>query len=163
MLGRIAFYVTCIFAGVGVYNLYNAITDWEPPVTFIEASSVTSAVPAGGQIGIRFDVDRKRICPIIKDERFIIDRNGVSRVVSNYEKVTHTRPGREVYERSITVPDDVPPGPATYFIRVYYTCTWVQRVFGPLKVESPHIPFEVLPLIPNLQGIPPELTIPVGP
>lgn len=145
MVGRVVFYLTCVFAGVGVYNMYTALIDWSPPVVFIEALAVQPSARAGEQITMRFDVDRKKICLNIRDDRFIIDYQGTTRIVSNYERVTQTRPGKEVYERSITIPIDVPPGPATYFIRINYVCTWAQRIFGPIVVESPYIPFVVLP------------------
>jgi hypothetical protein len=87
-----------------------------------EAFHADPRLDVGGQTDIRFAVDRNRICEIINISRAIVDKDGLEHVVNGYTRTNGTRPGREVYDRTITIPETVPPGKAWYYIRLRYGC-----------------------------------------
>ncbi len=124
---------------------FNAIIDRDPPVYYIEAHALQARVAAGDQLRVRFDVDRKRICQVVSIARYVRDKDGIDHAVPTYTANTATRPGREVYDRTITVPETVPPGPASYFLRIKYTCNVIHNLGWPITVNSPMVDFTVLP------------------
>lgn len=87
-----------------------------------EAFHADPRLDVGGQTDIRFAVDRNRICEIINISRAIVDKDGLEHVVNGYTRTNGTGPGREVYDRTITIPETVPPGKAWYYIRLRYGC-----------------------------------------
>lgn len=123
--------------------LFLATIDRQPPLIYIEAQSVQTSVPAGGQLEIRFDVERQRICQTLSVSRYILAATGDEYAVNAYTVSTETRPGRERYDRTITVPENVPPGPAEYFIRLKYACNVIHNLGWPILVESPRVRFTV--------------------
>ena len=126
--------------------LVNSVLDRDPPIYYVEASALQASVPAGGTISIRFDVDRKRVCQVQNIYRYITDKDGVNYGGLTYTAEAATRPGKEVYNRAITVPEAVPPGKASYFIRIRYECNFIHRLLGwPIVVESPKVDFMVTP------------------
>jgi hypothetical protein len=147
MMYRMSFYLLCAVIGWGVSEVVAAVIDREPPIEYIEARAIESSVEAGQPITILFDVQRSRICRVMSANRYIVDKDGINYAIATYE-VARTRPGREVYDRKIVVPENVPPGPASYFIRLQYGCSWFQVLFRPLIVESPHVDFLVKPANP---------------
>jgi hypothetical protein len=147
MMYRLAFYCLCAVAGWAVSEVVTAAIDREPPIQYIEARALASEVEAGQTITILYDVERSRICRVMKVDRFITDKDGKDISIATYE-VARTRPGRERYDREITIPETVPPGPASYYIRIQYGCSWLQVLFRPLVVESPRVPFLVRPATP---------------
>lgn len=150
MIGRLTFYTVCVVAGYGLYSLVNTLTDYEPPLIYIEASTDTKNVYAGDQLEIKYDVYRERICPTAKINRYIVDSDGTVNSVTEYTLSTATRPGRERYDRVITIPKTITPGPAYYYVQLQYQCTWVHKLFSPITVRSPAVHFNVLkPLNPS--------------
>lgn len=145
LLTPVGITILAIFAAVGwlLGNTIFAIIDRDPPIEYIEARAVEQSVVAGQPITILFDVDRKRICRVLSVYRYIVDHRGTQYSVATYE-IARTRPGRERYDRSITVPENVVPGEASYFIRLQYGCNWYQVLVSPLIVESPRVRFMVL-------------------
>lgn len=87
-----------------------------------EAFHADPRLDVGGQTEIRFAVDRKRTCEIISTSRAIVDKAGLEHVVNGYTRTNSTRPGREVYDGMISIPETVPPGKAWYYIRLRYGC-----------------------------------------
>ncbi|MGV1867957.1 MULTISPECIES: hypothetical protein [unclassified Rhizobium] len=55
------------------------------------------------------------------------------------------RAGRETYQRSLTIPDDAAPGPASYEVALDYICNPLQNFIGPIHVVSPRVPFTIVP------------------
>lgn len=135
--------------------LFLAVIDRQPPLTYIEANAVQKAIPAGGQLDIRFDVQRARICQVLNIGRYILASTGEEYAVAAYTVSTDTRPGRERYDRTITVPENVPSGPAEYFIRIKYACNVIHNLGWPILVESPRVRFEVLPSMTEGYNLPP--------
>lgn len=124
--------------------------DRAPPFVYREALAVERTVPAGGSIDIRFDVERFRICQVLNVYRYVTDRDGIDHAVVTYTVASNTRPGRETYDRTITIPEVVPPGPASYRIRLKYACNFIHHLGWPIEVESPRAEFEVTPSL--IQG-----------
>jgi len=122
-----------------------SMLDRQPPVDYLDARSAVSSAPAGGTIDIHFDVYRYRICPVIKATRQITDSQGVQHAVSNYTFASNTRPGRESYDRTITIPEAVEVGLASYRIRLTYACNFVHNLGWPIEVQSPPVFFRVTP------------------
>lgn len=116
-----------------------------PPIKYIDARASSRTVPAGGTIDVHFEVYRTRICPSLKSSRILTDKDGVERAVSNYTLDTDTKPGLEQYDRTITIPVETPPGPATYQFRIVFACNFIHNLGWPIYVESPKIHFEITP------------------
>lgn len=133
------------FAGMGLYTFVSAFLDRSPPIDYLAASAASKSVPVGGTIDIHFDVYRYRICNVTKVNRILTDSQGVMHVVSNYTTATLTRPGRESYDRTITIPEAVAPGPAIYRISIWFACNWVHNLGWPIFVSSPPVTFRVTP------------------
>jgi hypothetical protein len=136
-------YALAGLAGYGLFTLISAVTDRAAPVDYIEARAVQISAPAGGTIDIRFDVYRYRICPVIKINRYLVDSTGTEHAVNNYTMSQATRPGRETYDRNITIPENVAPGRAYYFIRLTYACNFIHNLGWPIMVQSPPVYFAV--------------------
>lgn len=132
-------------AGVGVYNIYSAIIDRSAPIDYLEARAASAEAYAGGTIDIHFDVYRYRICPVARINRILTDSAGIEHAISNYTLASNTRPGRESYDRTITIPDVVAPGLAQYRIRILFACNFVHNLGWPIEVTSPPVNFRVLP------------------
>jgi hypothetical protein len=119
--------------------------DKRTPFVYREAMAMSRTVPAGGAIDIRFDVERFRICQVLGVSRYITDKYGADHAVVSYTVAPGTRPGRETYDRTITIPEVVPPGPASYRIKIKYACNFVHHLGWPIEVESPRAAFTVTP------------------
>lgn len=127
-----------------IYAVAVAVIDRQPPIYYIEAYAPDPEVESGKQVEIRFDVHRRRICQIMRINRYVVDVNGLEHAVSGYTVSPETRPGREVYDRIITVPETVTPGPASYYLRIQYGCNFLGYLGWPIIVESPRVALEVL-------------------
>lgn len=147
-------YLSAFICAYPVYSIGWAILDRRQPVDYIEAYALHPNVTPGGQTEIRFDVDRKRICEIINISRAIVDKDGLEHVVNGYTRTNGTRPGREVYDRTITIPETVPPGKAWYYIRLRYGCNFLNFWGWPIVVESPRVPLTVWPKVDKGLGLP---------
>lgn len=126
-------------------KVIEAVAYRQAPIRYIEAYALDPNVTPGGQVEIRFDVDRARICPVISVSRAVADQSGREHVVLGYTRLSGTRPGREVYDSTIVVPSTVPPGPAVYFLRINYGCSFLNYWGWPIVVESPRVPLTVWP------------------
>lgn len=143
-----------ILAAVGTIYLGITVSDRTPPIDYLDARAMAASVPQGGTIDVHFDVYRYRICPSPKATRLLTDSAGDVHVISNYTTATLTRPGREAYDRTITIPEAVAVGNAVYSIKILFSCNWFQNAIGwPVEVTSPPIFFRVtpaeLPLVPK--------------
>lgn len=152
-----------IVGALGGFGLYSAIViplDRAAPIDYLAAEALTPTVAAGGTIDIHFDVYRYRICPVLRTNRIIQDSEGTRHIVSNFTIASQTRPGRESYDRTITVPETVKPGNVFYQLDIAYACNWTQNLGWPIVVQSPMVWFRVTP--PETLGTdtPPDLVIP---
>jgi len=132
-----------VCAGYGLFTLGSAAIDRKPPVDYIAASAANPSAPVGGTIDIHFDVYRYRICPVIKVSRTLTDATGTEHAVSNYTFASNTRPGRESYDRTITIPEAVAIGRAFYQIRISYACNFIHNLGWPIIVASPRVYFRI--------------------
>lgn len=126
--------------------LFMSLVDRAPPIEYLQAKTVESEVHAGEQATIQFTVDRKRSCRALNVYRYIRDRYGVDHAVANYTVAPNQREGFNVYDRLITVPQEVPPGPAEYYIRITFACNMIHNLGWPINMESPRARFNVLPV-----------------
>lgn len=124
-----------------------------------EAFHADPRLDVGGQTEIRFAVDRKRTCEIINTSRAIVDKAGLEHVVNGYTRTNSTRPGREVYDGMISIPETVPPGKAWYYIRLRYGCNFLNFWGWPIVVESPRVPLTVWPKVDKGLGLPARVEV----
>lgn len=141
----IAAFLAAFIIAIPLYAVATAVIDRQPPIYYIEAFAPNPEVRAGEAVDIRFDVQRRRICQIMRLSRYVVDESGVEHAVSGYTVSNSTRPGRETYDRQIVVPESVPPDPATYYLRIQYGCNFLNFLGWPIRVESPHVPLVILP------------------
>lgn len=137
-------------ACVGAIYLGITVSDRSAPIDYLDARAMAVSVPQGGTIDIHFDVYRYRICEPVKATRLLTDSAGDVHVISNYTTATMTRPGREAYDRTITIPEAVAVGDAVYNIKILFACNWFQNIGWPVEVTSPPIFFRVTPAEPPL-------------
>lgn len=150
-------YAASALAGFGLYSMLVVPIDRAAPIDYLAAEAATPSAPAGGTIDVHFDVYRYRICQVLKTNRIIQDSEGTRHTVSNYTIAAQTRPGRESYDRTITIPTAVATGEAFYQLEIYYACNWTQNLGWPIVVTSPQVWFKV---VPSLGETPLELTAP---
>lgn len=153
-------FIMASLAGVAVANFVSAVLDREPPIDYIDARAEAPSAPAGGTIDIHFDVYRYRICPVIKTARLLTDAQNVQHAVSNYTVSSNTRPGRESYDRTITIPEAAAVGLAFYQIRITYACNYIHNLGWPIEVVSPQVFFRVTPSETEGLSLPPLLQTP---
>ncbi|ELT51100.1 hypothetical protein [Brucella intermedia] len=138
------FYLVCGIAGYGIASVVLSVLDRDPPMIYVEAKAVEQKVEAGKALTVLLTVDRKRICRTLRVTRFVTDSTGMKHEVSA-TAIKRTRPGIETYDREISVPESAAPGPADYYVRIEFACSWSQVVFHPIVLESPRVKFTILP------------------
>ncbi|MBD0416489.1 hypothetical protein [Oryzicola mucosus] len=142
-------------AWLGSVSLALLISDRVPPLTYEGARALQSSVPQGGAIDVEFEVYRTKICPSTV-RRYLVDADDVQHAITNYTVGSNSKKGREVYQRTITVPQNAAVGPAIYFVRLEYICNLAQQLGWPIKVESPPVPFRVTAAVSMVPfGLPP--------
>lgn len=143
---KVAAIVTCMLAAFGSYSLVYMLLDRSPPITYQRAEALAPSVPAGGSIEVEFEVNRDRICPSTV-KRWLVDAAGTRHSITNFTVGSNLKRGKEVYQRSITVPENAAIGPAYYEVKLEFACNIIQRLGWPLKLNAPFIKFEILPSV----------------
>lgn len=139
-----AFYIICIIIGWLLSVVATAVLDRAPPIEYTFGKALSEVAEQGGKIDVQFTVTRTRICRNTVS-RIITDSSDTSYPVSEYTFSPVTRPGQETYDRTITVPENVPPGRVYYQIRLYYYCNWFHSLGYPITIFSPRVYFQVVP------------------
>lgn len=134
------------FAIYGAVSLGVMVADREPPISYQRAEALSASVPAGGSIDIEFEVSRERICPSTV-KRWLVDAAGDRHSITNFTVGSNLKRGKEVYQRSITVPENAAVGPAYYEVKLEFACNIIQRLGWPVKLDAPHIKFQILPSV----------------
>ena len=142
-----------LLAVLGSVNLGIWVMDREPPIQFEGARALSATVRPGGSLDVEFSVFRERICPLVA-KRWLYDSKGEQHSIAQFTTAPRMRAGRETYQRSITIPDDAAPGPASYEVALDYICNPLQNFIGPIHVVSPRIPFIITPSDPPAPAAP---------
>ena len=120
-----------------------AALDREPPIRHDSARALADSVEAGGAIGVEFNVFRERICPA-EVRRWLYDSAWNRHAIPSWTTGLELLAGREVYQRTITIPLAAQPGPAQYQVELDYECRLIQRILRwPVRVYSPPIKFTI--------------------
>lgn len=132
-------------AAIGSFNLAIWVADRHPPIEYQGARALASSVEQGGTIGLEFEVFRNRICPITT-RRWLYDSEWNRHSIPSFTTGLELLAGREVYQRTITVPMAAATGPAQYQVELDYLCNPLQRILSwPVRVYSPPVKFEITP------------------
>lgn len=156
----IVFVLTCL-AGIGLASVISSVLDREPPIVFEEVTVLTPQVPQGGVLDIQYISVRYRLCASTV-ERFVTDSEGAVHVpatytVDRYPLIDGYPPeGREIYQRSVTIPLAAAVGRAYYEVRSTYTCNILQKLAFPIEVLTPTVYFEITPAPAPLEPLTPE-------
>ncbi|EJN04215.1 hypothetical protein [Phyllobacterium sp. YR531] len=132
------------FAIYGAVSLGIMVADRQPPIFYIKASALSVSVPQGGTIEVEFEVERSRICSSTV-KRWLVDSAGTRHSITNFTVGSNLKKGREVYQRSITIPANAAVGTAYYEVKLEFACNVIQRLGWTVKVNAPHIKFEITP------------------
>lgn len=134
--------------------MVTAVIDRHPPVTYESASAMASAVAQGGVIEVEFVVFRHRICKATV-RRWVTDSTGTRHSIPSFTVGPRTQlAGLDRYRRTITIPEAVAVGPASYQVDLSYECNLIHRLGWPIEVQSPVIHFDVTPRLPPLFEVP---------
>lgn len=152
---RVMAIITCLLAAFGSYSLVTMILDRTPPITYQRADSIASTVPQGGSIDVEFEVNRERICPSTV-KRWLVDSAGTRHSITNFTVGSNLKRGKEVYQRAITVPETATIGPAYYEVKLEFACNIIQRLGWPVRLDAPHIKFEIIPSVSLTPFKPPD-------
>lgn len=134
-----------LLAAVGSFNMAVWVTDRDPPIRYLGARALSPSIEQGGTIGIEFDVFRHRICPS-EVRRWLYDADWNRHAIPSFTTGLELLAGREVYQRTITIPPAAATGPAQYQVVLDYQCNPLQRILSwPVTVRSPPIRFEIVP------------------
>ena len=120
-------------------------TDNSPHSTFLEREVLTPEVAAGGVLQVRYLIDRRKSCESTNNSAVLDAAN----IIHNYAPNTQRGPV-VVEERTAvrTVPQGAAIGPAKYRMYGSYVCNWWQRMFGPILVFYPDLPFTIVAAAP---------------
>lgn len=135
--------VVLLLAAIGSFNMALWVTDRDPPIPYLGARALTPVVAQGGTINVEFDVFRYRVCPA-NVRRWLYDSAMNRHAIPSWTTGLELLAGREVYKRSITIPDAAEPGTAQYQVVLDYECNPLARIMSiPIRVYSPPIRFEI--------------------
>lgn len=134
------------FAFYGAVSLGTMVADRQPPIVYLKAVALSDTVPQGGSIEIEFEVNRSRICSS-NVKRWLVDAAQTRHSITSFTVGSNLKKGREVYQRTITIPENAAVGPAYYEVKLEFACNVIQRLGWPLKLDAPHIKFEILPSV----------------
>lgn len=134
-----------LLGALGSFNLAIWVADREPPIRYMGARALSVVVPQGGTIAVEYDVFRHRICPV-EVHRWLYDSEWNRHAIPSWTTGLELLAGREVYQRTITIPDAAMIGRAVYQVVLDYECNPLQRIMRwPVRVYSPPIRFEIKP------------------
>ena len=143
---RTIFYIFCGLVGWLLASVANAFIDREPPIKYVDFYAANPIVASGDKLTVLASALRSRNCPNQGGQKTIVGIDGL-----NYDKTAEVtgglcpdRPPEEIYDRIVTIPEEIPPGPAVYYVSITYTCHWIQKLFYPILVESPRATFTII-------------------
>lgn len=117
--------------------------DRDPPVRRISSSVETPAVRAGGELVVRYVIDRQRDCETTV-ERTLIDGDGEMYVLDSARRTSNGPTGMRSYKRVVPIPAGAAPGAARYRVVTAYVCNPMHRLW-PIKATAVDIAFTILP------------------
>lgn len=131
---RTIFYIFCGLVGWLLASVANAFIGREPPIKYVDFYADNPIVASGDKLVVLASVLRSRNCPNQGVKRTILAQDGLKYDVS--AEVTGglrpDRPPEEIYDRVVNIPEEIPPGPASYYVTITYPCYWIQKLFGRL-------------------------------
>lgn len=117
-------------------------TDREPPTRFIRTEVLTPVIQPGGELRIRYEVQRLRSCKTHVD-RVLFDADRVRRDLDDIDYAAAPGPlGESTFILSINIPRNFAQGVGTYKTIFSYSCNPIQANY-PIIVPAETIQFTV--------------------
>lgn len=117
--------------------------DRQPPVEVLDVSPVSTTVEAGGTLVINFVIDRQRECQSTA-ERTLFDSQGNMIRFPITSSISFSGLGIQAYQRALTIPDSMPPGPSRYRTVVAFRCNPLHLLW-PIVMVVADFEFTVIP------------------
>ncbi len=135
--------VTFATAGLMAATLGYWANDREPPTRIISAESINHTVQPGGEVLVRYKVERVRSCRVHID-RVIYDALNVRRDLEDVDYAASPGPlGEQTYSVAITIPRNTNLGQARYKVITTYYCNPLHTYFSPIVSVDETITFNV--------------------
>lgn len=134
-----------VFAVGAVGPLAYLLADRTLPYEYLSGEVLPPDPEIGHQISIHWHVRVNRFCPGWV-QRDIIDRRGYvwHNVGGPVRDITPVTPGSETHiVNTIELPRQLGVGPAEYQAHVTFKCNPLQRLFWPIHVSLPRLPFVI--------------------
>lgn len=144
-------YLTCqlsawiVLSLVLGYPLY-LVLDRDTPFNFVEGRIEPTTVHPGDEVTIRWTTTVRRDCDGLIHRSFTDSTGALFPMEPVPAVYSQVREGNS-FARNFRVPFGLAPGPATYNVRAYYWCNWMQRYVWPIAAHSPRAEFMVLPKV----------------
>lgn len=148
LTSRSTILVSLIGAALGVavyYGLFVPITDSALPLSYDEFVPRSTTVAPGDVVTFDVKTTKVRDCTVVRTVHTLTDSLGIAHNISDYASSEGVLPiGASVPStRFIVMP--VKPGPApgiaTYMMRTYHICTWLDWATNhPRVVMTPEVP-----------------------
>lgn len=140
MIWRIVTFAT---AGLISATLGYWANDREPPTRIISAEAVEHTVQPGGELHVRYKVERLRSCRMHID-RILYDASQIRRDLEDVDYAAAPGPvGEQMYIVSITIPRNTARGEARYKVITTYFCNPLHNYFSPIVSVNETIVFNV--------------------
>lgn len=132
-----------VFLSLGAVGLATGswVADRTPPTVVLSATQIGQVVP-GGQLRVRYIVERYRSCAFTVD-RVLFDGKEVRLDLPDLTWKAAPGPlGRDEYTVLVDIPDDFAPGPSIYRTVISYECNVLHKLW-PIITRG-EVRFEVL-------------------
>jgi hypothetical protein len=128
----------------GVFLAYEiSVVQREEPNTLISQKPLNDHVNPGGTLQIEMTVMRHRYCTQTVTQ-FIIDAKNTRFDLPEVITPNDAKLGLNVFNRSIEMPEEISPGPATFSQSTSFRCHW-SHLFWPLRRPLAKMQFIVDP------------------
>lgn len=135
--------VTFATAGLIASTLGYWANDREPPTRLISAEVVTKSVPPGGELRIRYKIERLRSCRMHID-RVLFDHEKVRRDLEDVDYAAAPGSlGDQIYVMSLTIPRNAALGEARFRTITTYYCNPLHSYFSPIIAVDEMVVFEI--------------------
>jgi hypothetical protein len=127
------------FVGAAAALMY---VDRDLPTRSLSVSVEASEVVAGGQLVVRYAIERTRDCEMAT-ERTLWDGAGEQYRLENSSRLSAGPLGEQSYRRVVTVPASAAPGMGRYRVVVAYRCNPMHRLW-PIRAVVADVFFTIV-------------------
>lgn len=136
-----AFLIAVVLLSVATLTYW--VQDRTSPVMIAEERVETPLVPRGGQLRVKYIIERKKACHVVLEQMLFDSRRG--RFILDDQEYLSEPLGRDEFSVVIETPSQMTEGPARYRASRSYFCNPMHRALNwPITVTQDDVGFEVV-------------------